>query len=113
MLSQILFPSNYDWDKDFVLSPDTSPWAVGVALRHEGPDGALQPLVFSSRTLSGSQLNWSPWEKECYAIVAALLKWHGLVGNKRVAVRTNHHIIENWATQDRKSATSSGSDAGP
>ena len=61
-----------DWDKDFVLTPDASNWAVGAALQQEGPDGALRPLAFFSRKLSGSQLNWSPREKECYAILAAL-----------------------------------------
>ena len=91
-----------DWDKDFVLTPDASNWAVGAALQQEGPDGALRPLAFFSRKLSGSQLNWSPREKECYAIVAALLKWHGWVGNKRVEVRTDHRSLENWATDDLK-----------
>ena len=91
-----------DWDKDFVLTPDASNWAVGAALQQEGPDGALRPLAFFSRKLSGSQLNWSPREKECYAIVAALLKWHGWVGNKRVEVRTDHRSLENWATEDLK-----------
>ena len=46
-----------DWDKDFVLTPDASNWAVGAALQQEGPDGALRPLAFSPRKLSGSQLN--------------------------------------------------------
>ena len=54
-------------DKEFVLTPDASNWAVGAALQQEGPDGALRPLAFFSRKLSGSQLNWSPREKECYA----------------------------------------------
>ena len=53
-----------DWEKEFVLTPD-------AALQHEGPDGALRPVAFFSRKLSGSQLNWSPIEW------AALLKWHG------------------------------------
>ena len=91
-----------NWDNDFVLTPDASNLAVGAALQQEGPDGALRPLAFFSRKLSGSQLNWSPREKECYAIVAALLKWHGGQGNKRVEVRTDHRSLQNWATQDLK-----------
>ena len=47
-------------------------------------------------------MNWSPWEKECYTIVAALLKWHGWLGNKRVEVRTDHCSLESWATEDLK-----------
>ena len=91
-----------DWDKDFVLTPDATNWAVRAALQQEGPDGALRPLAFFSRQLTGSQLHWSPRERECYAIVAALLKWHGWVGNKRVEVRTDHRSLENWATEEIK-----------
>ena len=91
-----------DWDKDFVLIPAASNWAGGAALQQEGPDGALRPFAFFSRKLSGSQSNRSPREKECYAIVAALLKWHGWVGNKRVVVRTDNRSLENWATEDLK-----------
>ena len=90
------------WDKDFVPTPDASNLAVGAALQQEGPDGSLRPLAFGSRKLSGSQLNCSPREKECYAIVAALLKWHGWVWNKRVEVRTDHCSLENWSTKDLK-----------
>ena len=91
-----------DWDKDFVLTPDASNWAVGAALQQEGPDGALHPLAFFARKLSGSQLNWSPRQKECYAIVAALLKLHGWMGNKQVEVCTDHRSLENTATEDLK-----------
>ena len=51
-------------------------------------------------------MNWTPREKECYAIVATLLKWHGWVGNKRVDVRTDHRSLENWATKDLKTVGS-------
>ena len=73
---------------------------MGAAQQQEGPDGALPPLAFFSRKLSGSKLNWSLREKVCYAIVAALLKQHGWVGNKQVEVRTDHCSLESWATED-------------
>ena len=91
-----------DWDKDFVLTPDASNWAVGAPLQQQGADGALRPLAFFCRKLSGSQLNWSPREKECYAIVAAHLEWHGPVRNKRVEVRTDHRSPKKWVTEDLK-----------
>ena len=68
-ITDIVPPSTPDGDKDFVLTPDASNWAVGAALQQEGPDGALRPLVFFSRKLSGSELNRSPREKECYVIL--------------------------------------------
>ena len=73
---------------------------VGAALQQEGPDGAPRPLAFFSRKLSGSQLNSSLREEECYAIVAALLKLNGLGGNKQLQVRRDHGSLENWATED-------------
>ena len=74
----------------------------GGGPQKEGPDGALQPLAFFSRKLSQSQSNCSLGEKECYAIVAALLQWHGWVWNKRMEVCTDHRSLEHWATEDLK-----------
>ena len=91
-----------DWDNNFVLIPDTSNWAVGAALQQERPNGALRPLAFFSSNLSGSKLNWSTREKECYAIVAALLQWHCWVGNRRVEVSTDHGSLKDRATKELK-----------
>ena len=89
-----------DWDKDFVHTLDASNSAVGAALQQQGPNVALRPLSPFSPTFSGSELNCSSREKDCYAIVSALLKWHGWVGNKGVEVRTDHCRLENWAMED-------------
>ena len=90
------------WDKDIVPTPDASNWVVGAPLQQKGPNGALRPLASFSGKLSGTGLNWSQREKKCYAIVAALLKWHCWVGNKRVEVRMDHRSLENRATEDLK-----------
>ena len=75
---------------------------MGAALQQEGTDGVLRRLAFFSRELSSSQFNWSPREKECYAIVAALPKWHGSVENKPLEIRTDHRSLEDSATEDLK-----------
>ena len=95
------------WYKDFVLIPDASDWAVGAALRQEGPDCALRPLAFFSRKLSASRFNWSPREKKCYDTVAPLLNWHGWVANKRVEVRTDRRSSVNWAAEYLKTVRGS------
>ena len=64
-------------DKPFVLRADASDRAIGAVLEQtrEGtlnPHGRV-PVAFFSRKLSKHQLNWSPREKEIYAVVEALV----------------------------------------
>ena len=35
-------------------------------------------------------------------MVAALVTWHGWLGNKPVKVPIDHHSLENWATENLK-----------
>ncbi len=65
-----------DPDKPFILRADASDRAIGSVLeqRREGaltPHGTV-PVAFFSRKLGKSQLNWTPREKETYAVVEAL-----------------------------------------
>ncbi len=53
-----------------------------------------------SRKLGQSQLNWTPREKETYAIVAALHKWSGWVGLQPVLVKTDHRSLKHWVTEN-------------
>ncbi len=62
-----------DPDKPFILRADASDRAIGAVLeqKHEqgiGPFGTV-PVGFFSRKLSKHQLNWTPREKETYAVV--------------------------------------------
>ena len=43
--------------------------------------------------------NWTPREKETYAIVAALHKWSGVIGYQPFLVTTDHKSLENWVTE--------------
>ena len=98
-------------DKPFVLRVDASGWAVGAALEQfvvpqEGMPTKEQvktlkrvPVAFCSRKLTSSQLNWTPREKETYAIILALEKWISWIGFQPVLVLTDHKSLENWTTE--------------
>ncbi len=63
-------------DRPFLLKTDASGWAIGAVLEQE-KDGVWLPVAFHSRKLAKSQGNWTPREKQTYAIVAALKNGRG------------------------------------
>ena len=87
-----------DPDKPFVLHTDASHYAIGAVLE-QVRDEKLVPVAFYSRKLTKSQLNWTPREKETYAIVACLHKWAGWIGFQPVVVRTDCRSLEHWVTE--------------
>ena len=92
-----------DPDKPFVLRTDASDRAVGAVLEQQrevapGRTGYV-PVGFFSRKLGKSQLNWTPREKETYAVVSALRKWAGWIGLQPVLILTDHKSLENWVTE--------------
>ena len=87
-----------DLDKPFRLHCDASDYAIGAELAQE-IDGKWRPVSFYSRKLAKSQKNWTPREKETYAIVAALRKWAGIVGFQPILVNTDHKSLEDWVSE--------------
>ena len=81
--------------KPFQIRADASDKAIGSVLNQER-DGKWVPVCFFSRKLTASQLNWSPREKETYAVVASLVKWAGWIGTTPVEVVTDHKSLESW-----------------
>ena len=80
------------------MHTDASDFAIGAELCQEF-DGKWLPVAFFSRKLAKAQLNWTPREKETYAIVAALRKWAGLIGFQPVFILTDHKALESWTTE--------------
>jgi hypothetical protein len=89
-----------DPDKPFILRADVSDKAIGAVLEQKHPEGTVPygtvPVGFFSRQLSKHQLNWTPSEKETYAVVEALKKWAGWIGLQPVVVTTDHKSLEDW-----------------
>ena len=71
------------------LHTDASDYGIGAYL-FQVVDGEERPVVFLSKSLSGSQVNWSVPEKEAYAIVYALTKLDYLLRDIPFTLRTDH-----------------------
>ena len=80
------------------MKTDASDQAIGAVLEQDR-GGELVPVAFFSRKLGGSQLNWTPREKETYAIVSALRKWAGWIGFQPVIIKTDHRSLEECVTE--------------
>ena len=68
-----------DPDSPFFLTTDASDKAIGAVLEQDrvfvkGEKPKRVPVAFFSRKLAKAQLNWTPREKETYAIVSAIKK---------------------------------------
>ncbi|EPS71058.1 hypothetical protein M569_03701 [Genlisea aurea] len=82
----------------FVLHTDASDYAFGAVLG-QIRNGKEVPVGFYSSKLTGSQLNWTPWEKEMYAVFRSLSKWCGVINFQPVTVLTDHQALRYWTTE--------------
>ena len=96
-LSQALSLYQVVPDEPFQMRTDASNTALGAVLQQKRDTWV--PVCFFSRKLTSSQLNWSPREKEAYAVVASLIKWAGWIGTTPVEVVTDHKSLESWVKE--------------
>ena len=75
---------HYDPEKPLVLACDVSPYGLGLILSHTLPDGSEKPIAYSFRTLSSSEKNYSQKEKENFAIIFEIKKFHQYIFNPHV-----------------------------
>ena len=85
-------------DQPFQMRTDASQTAIGAVLE-QARKQKWAPVCFFSRKLTSTQVNWSPREKEAYAIVASLVKWSGRIGTTEVTVVTDHKTLESWVRE--------------
>ena len=80
----------FDVNKPCVLQVDASNTGLGGALLQDG-----QPVAFTSSTLSATEVNYAPIEKECLAIKVACTKFYQyLYGKQDVIVHSDHQPLE-------------------
>ncbi|XP_044182111.1 uncharacterized protein K02A2.6-like [Acropora millepora] len=85
----------YDLDKPVVLQTDASDYALGGALLQPNDKGKLQPVAFTSSSMSPTEQRYSQIEKECLAICNCFQKFdQWLYGKSDIEVHTDHQPLE-------------------
>ena len=72
-----------------ILQTNASDYGIGGML-YQMKNGKMFPIRYISKSLQGSQLNWSTIEKECYAIFFCIQKLKPLLGSSHFMVKTDH-----------------------
>ena len=77
----------------FTLDTDASDHQLGCCLLQTQPDGSQRPIGYWSRALTNAEKNYSTTEKECLAIVWAILHLRPYLEQQKFIIRTDHHSL--------------------
>lgn len=78
--------SPFDPNKPIVIQSDASQKSLGCALFQNG-----KPILYASRSLTDSEIDYAQVEKELLAVVFAFQKFHNFAyGNSSITVQTDH-----------------------
>lgn len=72
-----------------MIECDASRHAVGVVLIQEN-----RPIAYYNQALKGKVLPWSTYEKELYALVAAIQKWRPYLIGQCFTIKTDHESLK-------------------
>ncbi len=81
-----------DMSKDFVLRTDASDVGVGAVLMQDH-EGELFPIAYASKKFLGREKNYSVIERECLALVWAILKFSVYLYGRSFILQTDHQPL--------------------
>jgi hypothetical protein len=87
-----------DWHLPFEIMCDTSDYAVGAVL-DQSKDKKHYAISYTSKTLTGPQLNYATTEKELLAMVFAIEKFRSYLVGAKVIVYTDHAPLKYLLTK--------------
>nr|CAH7755026.1 unnamed protein product [Callosobruchus chinensis] len=82
-----------DWEKPFIVTTDSSNYALGAVLS-QGKIGADLPIAYASRTLNDSEINYSTTEKELLAVVWAVKCFRPYIYGRKFTIVTDHKPLQ-------------------
>jgi hypothetical protein len=77
----------------FTVDTDASSEHIGCCLYQDQPDGTKNPLGYWSSGITSAERNCSTTEKECLAIVWAIMTLRPYLEGRCFVARTDHHSV--------------------
>ena len=81
------------YDRKFVIVRDASQYTVAGVLSQYDDHGIEHPILFSSKKLTSTQINWSVIEKEAYAVIYSLYTFDVYVFGSEIELFTDHNLL--------------------
>ncbi|XP_076285579.1 uncharacterized protein LOC143211634 [Lasioglossum baleicum] len=81
-----------DFNKPFIITTDASEYAIGAVLS-QGEIGSDLPIAYASRSLNKAERNYSATEKECLAMVYAVIYFRPYVYGTKFTLVTDHRPL--------------------
>ena len=78
-----------DFSQDFVIETDASGNGIGAVLMQQG-----HPIAYISKALSIKHQALSAYDKEMFAILFAVRKWHYFLVGRHFIIRTDHQPLK-------------------
>lgn len=86
--------AHYNPDYPIVLAGDASAYGVGAVISHKMLDGFERPVAYASRTLSKSEQNYAPVEKEALSLVYGVRKFHQYLYSHWFTILKDHKPLK-------------------
>lgn len=86
--NEILVP--FDSKLPIILATDASPYGMGAVLSHIYPDGSERIIQCASNSLTETQKKYAQIDKEVYAIIFGIKKFHQFLYGNHFTLITDH-----------------------
>lgn len=87
------FLMHYNPKLPITLATDASAYGVGAVLSHILPDGSEKAIQYASQTLTDTQKKYSQIDKEAYAIIFGIKKFHQYLYARKFILITDHRPL--------------------